>query len=94
MKSYTRYTTFAAEYANGGFIAPSKRYLKRSEWQVIAIYQLLKDGNWYTAHQIAELLELKKSTVQNIMQAIANPFGIASGQQGYCIPNRNTILIV
>lgn len=89
---YDRYATFAAEYANGGFIAP-KRYLNKSEQQTIDIHALLSDGEWHTAEEISQMLSLKKTTVRHIMQALANPFKIASGQQGYSIPQPHTILI-
>jgi hypothetical protein len=90
--SYDRYTKFAAEYANGGFIAP-KRYLNKSEQQTIDIYALLSDGEWHTAEEISELTGVAKRTTHNIMRSLVAPFEIASGQQGYCIPQAHTILI-
>jgi biotin operon repressor len=89
---YDRYTKFAAEYANGGFIAP-KRYLNKSEQQTIDIHALLSDGNWHTANEISELTQISKRTVHNVMRSLTTPFAIASGQQGYCIPQKHTILI-
>lgn len=90
--SYSRYTAFATEYRDSGYIAP-KRYLNKGEQQAIAIYTLLNDGEWHTAEEISKKLELKKATVRHIMQALSTPFMIASGQQGYCIPQKHTILI-
>jgi hypothetical protein len=84
--SYDRYTTFAAEYASGGFITP-KRYLSKSEQQTIAIHLLLSDGQWHTAQEISVLTQVSKRTVHNIMRALIKPLGIASGQQGYTIPS-------
>ncbi len=91
-RSYSRYAAFATEYALSGYIAP-KRYLNKSEQHTIAIYSLLSDGEWHTAKEISQMLSLKKATVRHIMQALANPFQIASGQQGYSIPQPHTILI-
>lgn len=90
--NYSRYTAFATEYALSGFIAP-KRYLNKSEQHAIAIHSLLSDGEWHTAEEISQMFSLKKTTVRHIMQALANPFKIASGQQGYSIPQPHTILI-
>ena len=89
---YDRYTKFAAEYAKGGFIAP-KRYLNKSEQQTIDIYTLLSDGEWHTAQEISDLIGISKRTVHNVMRSLTTPFAIASGQQGYTIPNKSTILI-
>ena len=91
---YDRYTNFATEYADSGFTSP-KRYLNKSEQQAIAIHSLLSDGKWHTARDIMTHLDLcSKRHVQNVMRSLVTPFAIASGQQGYCIPNKNTILIV
>jgi biotin operon repressor len=90
MSAYARYTKFALEYVANG---KPNRHLNNSEQQTIIIYTLLNDGNWHTAEEISQKLNLKKSTVRHIMQALANPFYIASGQQGYCIPQKHTILI-
>ena len=92
MTTYTRYTKFALEYINNDYTKPN-RYLNKSEQQTIIIYTLLNDGNWHTAEEISQKLNLKKSTVRHIMQTLAEPFYIASGQQGYCIPQKHTILI-
>lgn len=93
-KSYAPLTTFAKQYADNEYKAP-KCHLKIREQYIITIHKLLSDGKWRTSQEISkELGNLKKSTVQHIIQAIAKPFAIASGQQGYCIPNKNTVLIV
>jgi biotin operon repressor len=89
---YDRYTKFATEYSNGGFIAP-KRILGKAEQQVIAIHNLLNDGEWHTAQEISDLIGVSKRTVHNVMRSLINPFAIASGQQGYTIPQKHTILI-
>lgn len=90
--SYDRYTRFALEYASNNFVAP-KRHLKIAEQQAIAIHSLLSDGKWHTAQEIGELLDVSKRTTHNIMRSLITPFAITSGQQGYTIPNKNTILI-
>ena len=92
MTTYARYSKFALEYASSQFTKPN-RYLNKTEQQTIIIYTLLNDGNWHTAEEISQKLNLKKSTVRHIMQALAKTFYIASGQQGYCIPQIHTILI-
>lgn len=90
---YTRYTAFATEFAASGYATP-QRILSRYEQQAIAIHALLSDGEWHTAHQIMSALGLcSKRHVQNIMQSLKQPLGIASGQQGYCIPQKHTVLI-
>lgn len=90
---YSRYTTFATEYRDSGYIAP-KRILSRPEQQAIAIHALLNDGEWHTASEIAAHIGVSSHRhVQNMMQALKEPLLIASGQQGYCIPNKNTVLI-
>ena len=91
---YVRYTKFATEFAASGYATP-QRFLSRAEQQTIAIHALLSDGEWHTAQQIMSALGLcSKRHVQNIMQALRSPLGIASGQQGYCIPQAHTVLIV
>jgi DNA-directed RNA polymerase sigma subunit (sigma70/sigma32) len=90
---YDRYTKFANEYTQSSFVVP-KRILSRPEQQVITIHALLNDGEWHTAAEISQHIGLKSHRhVQNMMQALKEPLGIASGQQGYCIPNESTILI-
>ena len=90
---YDRYTVFATEYAANKFKAP-KRILSKAEQQAIAIHALLSDGEWHTAADVMAHFNLKsKRHIQNIMQSLANPLAIASGQHGYCIPNKHTILI-
>ena len=88
--NYDRYTKAANEYLNGGFKA---QFPNKTEQQIIAIHDLLNDGEWRTAQEIADRLKLGKRHTQNIMQALVKPFAIASGQQGYCIPQKHTILI-
>lgn len=90
---YDRYTKFATEYADSGFVAP-KRFLNKSEQQTIAIYTLLSDGEWHTAQEISDRAEVSKRTVHNIMRSLITPFAIASGQQGYCIPQLTNTLQV
>jgi len=90
--SYSPYTTFAKQFVESGYRSPD-RPLKLREQYVINIYHILKDGEWRTAQEIGDKLGIGKRTVQYIMQAIADPFEIASGQQGYCIPQKHTILI-
>lgn len=90
---YSRYTTFATEYRDSGY-APPQRILTRPEQQAIAIHSLLSDGKWHTAKAIASHIGVKSTRhVNNIMQALKVPMAIASGQQGYAIPNKSTILI-
>ena len=90
---YVRYTKFATEFAASGYATP-QRFLSRAEQQTIAIHALLSDGEWHTAQQIMTALSLcSKRHVQNIMQSLRSPLGIASGQQGYCIPQAHTVLI-
>lgn len=91
--SYYRYAKFAIEYKNNNF-EPLKRVLTRAEQQAIAIHALLNDGEWHTASEIAAHIGISSHRhVQNIMQALKAGFAIASGQQGYCIPQKHTILI-
>lgn len=90
---YALYTEFAIEYTSANFTAP-KRILTKPEQQAIAIHALLSDGNWHTAADVTAHIGIKsKRHIQNIMQALRVPFEIASGQQGYTIPNKNTVLI-
>lgn len=90
---YALYTEFAIEYTAANFIAP-KRILTKPEQQAIAIHTLLSDGEWHTAAEVAEHIGgNSKRHIQNIMQALKASFAIASGQQGYTIPNKSTILI-
>lgn len=92
MSAYTPYKIFAAEYVKT-FTAPV-RILTRPEQQAIAIHKLLSDGEWHTAKAIAQHIGVKSHRhVNNIMQALKAPMAIASGQQGYCIPQKHTILI-
>ena len=91
--SYDRYIIFAKEYIEANHIVP-KRILTRPEQQAIAIYNLLSDGEWHTTKAIAQYISVKSHRhVNNIMQALRVPFSLASGQQGYCIPNKSTVLI-
>ena len=88
---YERYTKAANEYLNGGFKA---QFPNRTEQQVIAIHALLNDGEWHTASEIAAHIGISSHRhVQNMMQALKKPLLIASGQQGYCIPQKHTVLI-
>lgn len=87
---YDRYTKAANDYLNGGF---DTQFPNKTEQQVIAIHKVLNDGEWHTAQEIADRLELGKRHTQNIMRSLVTPFAIASGQQGYCIPQKHTILI-
>jgi hypothetical protein len=90
---YAHYTRFAAELATNGYKAP-KRHLTNGERHVIAIYELLKDGEWHTASEVmTEIESISKVHTQNLIRSLKEPLAIASGQQGYCIPNKNTVLI-
>jgi hypothetical protein len=88
--NYDRYTIAANQHLNGGY---GDKIQSRIEQQVAIIHALLSDGEWHTAQAIADRLQLSKRHTQNIMQALVKPFAIASGQQGYCIPQKHTILI-
>ena len=90
---YTHYTKFAAEFAANGYKAP-KRSLTSGERHVLAIYDLLKDGEWHTATEVMAITGSKsKAHTRNFICSLKAPFAIASGQQGYCIPQAHTILI-
>jgi hypothetical protein len=92
--SYTTHIAFAQEYIAAKYIAP-KRILSRPEQQVIAIHELLSDGEWHTAKAISQYIGVKSTRhVNNMMQVLKKPLLIASGQNGYCIPQKHTILIV
>lgn len=90
--SRDRFTKFANEYTAGGFAIPS-RVLTKTEQQIIIIHSLLNDGQWHTAQEIADRIGVSRRTTHNIMLALITPLGIASGQHGYTIPNKNTVLI-
>jgi len=93
MNSYSPHLAFAQEYIAAKYKTP-KRILSRPEQQTIAIYELLSDGEWHTAKAIAQHIGVKSIRhVNNIMQALKKPLLLASGQQGYCIPQKHTVLI-
>jgi hypothetical protein len=93
MNSYAPHLAFAQEYIAAKYIAP-KRILSRPEQQTIAIHEFLSDGEWHTAKDIAERIGAKSTRhVNNMMQALKKPLLIVSGQQGYCIPQKHTVLI-
>lgn len=89
---YDRYKDIAQTYIENGYAMP-KRHLKIAEQQVVTIHALLSDGEWHTAQEIGELLDVSKRTTHNIMRSLITSFAIASGQQGYTIPNKSTVLI-
>ena len=90
---YTHYTKFAAEFAANGYKAP-KRRLTDGERHVITIYDLLKDGRWHTATEVMAITGSQSKThTRNFLCSLKQPLAIASGQQGYCIPNQSTVLI-
>ena len=90
---YTHYTKFAAEFASNGYKAP-KRSLTSGERHVLAIYKLLKDGEWHTASEVMQVTGSQSKThTRNFIRSLKQPLAIASGQQGYCIPNQSTVLI-
>lgn len=94
LDQYTHYTRFAAEFVANGYKAPS-RSLTSGERHVIAIYELLKDGEWHIALEVMQVTGSNSKThTRNFLRSLMNPFNIASSQQGYCIMNKNTILIV
>ena len=91
---YAFYTKFAHEFAANAYKAP-KRSLTSGERHVIAIYELLKDGEWHTALEVMQVTGSKSKThTRNFIRSLMTPLNIASSQQGYCIANKNTILIV
>ena len=82
---YIHYTRFGAEFAANGYKVP-KRSLTSGERHVIAIYELLKDGEWHTALEVMQVTGSKsKAHTRNFICSLKAPFAIASGQQGYCI---------
>jgi biotin operon repressor len=87
-----RYKQIAIAYKENGYLLP-KRNLKIAEQQIKSIHDLLTDGEWHTAQEISELIDVSKRTTHNIMRQLIKPFDVASGQQGYCIPQKHTILI-
>jgi len=90
---YEHYTRFGAEFASNGYKVP-KRSLTSGERHVLAIYELLKDGEWHTAREVMQITGSKSKThTRNFLRSLIAPFNIASGQQGYCIVNKNTVLI-
>lgn len=90
---YAHYTRFAAEFTANGYKPPTRR-LTSGERHVIAIYDLLKDGKWHTASEVMELTGSKsKAHTRNFIRSLMTPLAIASGQQGYCISNKSTVLI-
>jgi hypothetical protein len=85
LDQYIHYTRFGAEFAANGYKAP-KRSLTSGERHVIAIYELLKDGEWHTALEVMQVTGSKsKAHTRNFICSLKAPFAIASGQQGYCI---------
>ena len=90
---YAHYTRFAAELAANGYQSPNRR-LTEGERHVIAIYELLKDGRWHTSQEVMALTGSKsKKHTRNYLRSLMTPLGLASGQQGYCIVNKRTVLI-
>jgi hypothetical protein len=90
---YTHYSKFAAEFAANHYHCPNRK-LTDGERHVIAIYELLKDGDWHTSKEI--MLATGSKSKQHtccFMRSLKNPLGLASGQQGYCIVTKHTVLI-
>ena len=93
INQYAHYTKFAAEFATNRYHCPNRK-LTDGECHVIAIYELLKDGQWHTAQEVMALTGSKsKQHTRNFLRALITPLGLASGQQGYCIVNKYTVLI-
>ncbi len=91
---YFHYTRFGAEFAANGYKVP-KRSLTSGERHVVAIYELLKDGDWHTATEVMQVTGSKSKThTRNFLRSLMAPLSIVSSQQGYCIINKNTILTV
>ena len=88
---YIHYTRFGALFVTNGYKAP-KRSLTNGERHVLAIYELLKDGEWHTASEVMQVTGSQSKThTRNFLRSLMTPFNIASSQQGYCIINKNTI---
>jgi hypothetical protein len=93
INQYTHYSKFAAELAANSYKSPNRK-LTDGERHVLAIYELFKDGQWHTATEVMALTGSKsKQHTRNFIRSLKAPLAIASGQQGYCIPNKSTVLI-
>jgi hypothetical protein len=94
LNQYEHYTRFGAEFTSNGYKAP-RRSLTSGERHVLAIYKLLKDGKWHTASEVMQVTGSKsKQHTRNFLRSLMTPLGLASGQQGYCMVNQNSILVV
>lgn len=90
---YAHYTRFAAAFTTNGY-NPPERSLTSGERHVIAIYSLLSDGQWHTATEVMAVTGSKSVIhTRNFIRSLREPLAIASGQQGYCIPQAHTVLI-
>ena len=93
INQYTHYTRFAAEFAANHYHCPNRK-LTDGERHVVAIYELFKDGQWHTAQEVMQLTGSKsKQHTRNFLRSLMTPLGLASGQQGYCIVTKRTVLI-
>jgi hypothetical protein len=91
---YAHYTRFAAELAANGYQCPDRR-LTDGERHVLAIYELLKDSEWHTASEVMQVTGSKsKQHTRNFLRSLMTPLGLASGQQGYCMVNQSSVLVV
>ena len=78
-----KYISFA-NYLKRNNFKPPKRALARSEQYTIAIYKVLRDGNWHSAAAIASKLNLVSTRyIRNMMAALKTPLGIESSHLGY-----------
>jgi hypothetical protein len=59
-------------------------YPSQYQQKAIAIHKLLSDGNWHNAKDIAKVVGLSTGTTLDLVQALKEPFGLASHtRRGY-----------
>jgi len=65
-------------------------YPSQYQQKAIAIHKLLSDGQWHNAKDIAKMIGLSTRTTLDLVQALKEPFGLASHTRlGYMMVNRS-----
>jgi hypothetical protein len=76
-------TDWAIAYAKANFPKPNWEKIAKSEISqsitlAIAIYQILKNGDWVTSTRIAAKLDKGLSYVRKVLKIVKEPFGLSS----------------
>lgn len=66
----------------------TKQPTNKHQKMLLAIWDVLQDGEWHTSKEISLLVNRSHKYLENIMTPLKTAWGLASGKKGYSLPKQ------